>query len=333
MKSEVTMAGELSELNGQSSAHRKLQLDWALQNHIRLEPGLPLAHSEWKTQLATEFSFALREEDALVRARAEVRGQAATAPHDPEGFIRWFEDLKTTGPGQNDPLFAWLAEEATSDQMTWFLKQEVAGEAGFEDLVALAQVKVPVVQAKLELARNYWDEMGRGNERGMHGPMLGRLAREIGLHGATGNESIPPAEVVTESLALSNLMTSLAYHRRYAYQAIGALGVIELTAPGRAAKVYEGLKRLDISANGRQYYLLHSTLDVKHSESWNREVLMPLVTHDAQLMQPIAEGALLRLKAGQRCFERYRRDLEVPAQDRQSKAPVSKQAETADAVA
>ena len=36
------------------------------------------------------------------------------------------------------------------------------------------QIKLPT-RMKLELARNYWDEMGRGNEKGMHGPMLERL--------------------------------------------------------------------------------------------------------------------------------------------------------------
>ena len=59
--------------------------------------------------------------------------------------------------------------------MKWFLLQEVAGEAGFEDLLAMAQVKMPV-PAKLEMARNFWDEMGRGKAKGMHGPMLERLA-------------------------------------------------------------------------------------------------------------------------------------------------------------
>ncbi|MCA8887010.1 MAG: iron-containing redox enzyme family protein, partial [Hyphomonadaceae bacterium] len=52
--------------------------------------------------------------------------------------------------------------------MRWFVEQEAAGEAGFDDLVAMSQVKMPA-PAKLELARNYWDEMGRGNAKGMHG--------------------------------------------------------------------------------------------------------------------------------------------------------------------
>ena len=88
--------------------------------------------------------------------------------------MRWFEDLENTGPGQRDPLFPWLAAHATLVQMRWFLRQEIGGEAGFDDLVALAQLRLPD-RAKLELARNYWDEMGRGDARGMHGPMLARL--------------------------------------------------------------------------------------------------------------------------------------------------------------
>jgi hypothetical protein len=48
---------------------------------------------------------------------------------------------------------------------------------------------------------------------------------------------------------------------------------------------------------------------VKHSEAWNREVLRPLVAADPRVARPIAEGALMRLAAGARCFERYRREL------------------------
>ncbi len=39
-----------------------------------------------------------------------------------------------------------------------------------------------------------------------------------------------------------------------------------------------GLKRLGVHAGVRQYYALHATLDIKHSATWNREVLAPLVT-------------------------------------------------------
>ncbi len=229
---------------------------------------------------------------------AGVAEAAREAPEAPDAFLRWFEDLEVNGAGQHDSLFDWLETSASREAMTWFLTQEVAGEAGFDDLVALTQVKMPV-RAKLELARNYWDEMGQGQASGMHGPMLGRLAEELGI--------APRLEdVVWESLALSSLMIGLAMHRRHAYRSIGALGVIELTAPSRARKVNLGLKRLGVDGEARRYYALHSTLDVKHSSAWNQEVILPLVVADPRVARPIAEGALARLASGARCFERYR---------------------------
>src|SRR3712207_8864291 len=40
-------------------------------------------------------------------------------------------------------FFPWIAEEASLEEMRWFLEQEAAGEAGFDDLVAMTQVKFP----------------------------------------------------------------------------------------------------------------------------------------------------------------------------------------------
>jgi hypothetical protein len=230
-----------------------------------------------------------------------VRDRAASAPHDADAFVAWFECLRETGPGQNDPLFPWLETTATLCDLRWFLSQEVAGEAGFDDLVALTQVKLTPIRAKLELARNYWDEMGRGRVSAMHGPMLARLASALALD--------PDVEPVWEAVALGNLMVALATDRRWTLQSVGALGVIELTAPWRAARVNLALKRLAVSPKDRQYYALHATLDVQHSASWNREVLAPIVAADPRAARPLAEGALMRLRAGQRCFERYRREL------------------------
>jgi hypothetical protein len=225
---------------------------------------------------------------------------SAHVPTDPDDFVEWFEGLKVVGPGQDDPLFPWLASHASLHELRWFLQQELAGEAGFDDLVALTQLKMPA-RAKLEMARNYWDEMGRGNEQGMHGRMLASLGTDLALD--------PTRDIVWESLALSSLMVGLALNRRYAYQSVGALGVIELTAPGRATQVNAGLERLGIAGKTRQYYAVHATLDVAHSQAWNAEVLRTLVAEEPRAARAIGEGALMRLYAGQRCFERYRAAL------------------------
>jgi hypothetical protein len=268
-------------------------------NRARLVPGFP--DEDWPGAEEHDGRMRLQEGAFLDSLRAEVAAEAAAAPTDANGFLLWFERLRETGPGQGDPLFPWLAEQADRDQMRWFLGQEAAGEAGFDDLLAMTQVRMPR-RAKLEFARNYWDEMGRGNPKGMHGPMLGLLIDRLGLEASIETTA-------WESLALANAMTAMAATRRYAWHSVGALGVIELTAPDRSAAVAAGLRRLGFSAAERRYFDLHAVLDVKHSEAWNKEALRPLVEEDPRRAAAIAEGALIRLHCGARCFERYRAEL------------------------
>lgn len=275
-------------------------------NADRFRPALP--EEAPRGELAREHAVASAEIAFIEAQRKELARLAARIPSDPDRFIAWFEELKATGPGQGDPLFPWLAETASAHQMKWFLLQEVAGEAGFDDLLAMTQVKMSV-QAKLEMARNFWDEMGRGREKGMHGPMLERLANYFGL-------APTPETVVPESLALGNTMIALARHRRYAYHSVGALGVIEMTAPTRAGYVDKGLRRLGIPPKKRHYFALHAVLDVKHSEEWNREVVRPLVAEDPRRARSIGEGALMRLWHGARSFERYRAEFGLNAAQR-----------------
>src|SRR3712207_498646 len=166
----------------------------------RLAPGFPGA--DWQEELERELKMKRLEGAFVEQLRADVAAEASAAPRDARGFIAWFEELKETGPGQGDPLFPWLAEAATRKEIAWFLEQEAAGEAGFDDLVAMTQVKLPK-QAKLELARNYWDEMGRGDAKGMHGPMLDALIKALELR--------PTIEgTAWQSLALANAMTAMA---------------------------------------------------------------------------------------------------------------------------
>ena len=276
-----------------------LQQTLAHWNRKRLAPGFPV--DDWQGHFAREGRMQALEAAFLDGLRAEVAARARLAPRSAEAFVGWFEDLADTGPGQGDPLFPWLAEEATIEQMRWFIEQEAAGEAGFDDLVALTQVKLPT-GPKLELARNYWDEMGCGNPRGVHGTMLAALAETLRI--------APTIEgTVWESLALANTMTGLATNRNYAWHSVGALGVIELTAPGRSACVARGLRRLGLSERQRRYFDLHALLDVKHSREWNREAIGPLVAEDPRRAVAMAEGALMRLLCGQRCFARYRAHL------------------------
>jgi hypothetical protein len=280
-----------------------LHLALAQAARRRLSPTVPAPG--WRDDIVRETGERLVEGAFVERERAAVQDLLADMPTEAAAFLGWYERLRETGPGQHDLLFPWLAEHASLGAMRWFVEQEAAGEAGFDDLVALTQVKLPTT-AKLELARNYWDEMGRGNPRGMHGPML-----ETVVHACRVEPQ--PETTVWQSLALANLMTALATNRRYTFQSIGALGAIEMTAPDRAHCVARGLARLGFDKTASHYFDLHAVLDRKHSKDWNREVIHSLVDQDPALARPIAEGALMRLTAGARCYERYRQEFGLPA--------------------
>jgi hypothetical protein len=284
-------------LHDETALHRTL----SAFNERRLRPALP--DDIDVPSLDEEIEIRTLEHAFVATERARIADIAAAAPSEPEAFVRWFEALKGVGPGENDPLFPWLAEQATLEQLRWFLEQEVAGEAGFDDLVAMTQVKFDG-RAKLEMGNNYWDELGRGKASAMHGPLLGKLANGLSLK--------PVREkVVWEALAVGNLLVALATNRRYAYHSVGALGAVELCAPWRASHVNRALERCGVPGELRRYYALHATLDVKHSRQWDDEVLVPLVSENPKCARAIAEGALMRMVAGARTFERYRRELGV----------------------
>ena len=272
----------------------------ALFNVQRIAPAFPAEH--WLAEMGAEFNWRMAEGLYLESLRQLVAPMLPAHDSTTNHFINWFESLCVDGPGQQHTFFDWLAHDATLPQMRWFLTQEAAGEAGFDDLLAYTQVKLPV-QAKMECARNYWDEMGHGKQSAMHGQMLDRIVQQLDLQPRIDT-------TVWQSLALGNTMIGLATTRRYTWQSIGALGVIELTAPNRVRQVSTGFKRLGLSRDMRAYFDLHAALDVSHSRAWVREIIRPLIDADPACAAFIAEGALIRLVCGERCFDRYSAELQ-----------------------
>jgi hypothetical protein len=132
--------------------------------------------------------------------------------------------------------------------------------------------------------------------------MLDRAVKELALTPTIDG-------TVWQSLALANTLTAFSTTRRYAWHAVGALGVVELTAPGRVSLVGKGLKRLGFPPVVRKYFDLHAMLDIKHAEDWIANVLRPLVAEDPGRAPLLAEGALVRLACGARCFDVYRKHL------------------------
>ncbi len=278
----------------------ELQIGLNAFNRARLQASLP--SKDWTTELPFMRAVELVEARFIEEERARTRPQLRTLPQTPAEFVEWFVALKENGPGQYDSFFDHLAEQASYAELQYFIKQEYNGEIGFDDLIALTQVRLPQ-RAKIELARNFWDEQGQGYADDVHGPLYEAMAAELGV------TDTPDHEFLWETLAVANLLTGLAVNRRYAWHSLGALSVIELTSPTRASRVAQGLARVGVSDQGCRYFRLHTVIDVEHWDAWLAEVIVPLVSATPELAMPLAEGALLRLNAGARLIARYRAEL------------------------
>src|SRR5205085_2883913 len=110
-------------------------------NRSRLQPSLP--GPAWRDEVDAQCLVLKAEGEFVEAARKAVAPLVTDIPDRLDAFVAWFEHLRACGPGQGDPLFPWLATTASLEEMKWFIEQEVAGEAGFDDLLALTQVKMP----------------------------------------------------------------------------------------------------------------------------------------------------------------------------------------------
>jgi hypothetical protein len=83
----LAVARAVSE-TAEETLHRRL----ARSNEKRLRPAL--GSDDWRADLAEECEVKALEAEFVERERRGVAARAASAPHEPDGFIRWYEDLR-----------------------------------------------------------------------------------------------------------------------------------------------------------------------------------------------------------------------------------------------
>jgi len=236
------------------------------------------------------------EKELLRRARRDSSLSSDNLPSDPKEFARWYQLAAFNHPLYEHDLYTFLASAATRSQLEWFLRMECAGEAAFDDLVALAQVGTRG-EVKMEMASNYWDEMGRGRHQAVHTHLFHQLIDDLGI-------SAPDAsELPWEVLSGINLMIWSCIHRRNVFRAQGVLGAVELLAPQRCTRVVHGATRLGIRKKTVVYYGAHAIIDVGHAEGWLTHVIEAQVREFPEARVGIAEGLIARADASLDYFD------------------------------
>jgi hypothetical protein len=185
------------------------------------------------------------------------------------------------------PVYDWIADEASLDEVRGYLTLEGGPDGGFDDLVALCQVGIDG-EPKVELATNYWDEMGRGDLPAVHTELHHRMADALAL------ASVDRRDQPVEALERSLLGSTLATNRSLQPEMVGALGLLELQAGPRCRRVVKGLKRLGCGEAALAFYEEHAVADPRHGKDWLDHVVGPLAQRFPDWAPRIVTGARWR---------------------------------------
>jgi hypothetical protein len=198
--------------------------------------------------------------------------------------------------------YKWLAREASWDEVVEFLALEGGPDGGFDDLVAACQIGLGG-SAKLELGKNYWDEMGNGDPEAVHTVLHERMAAAIAM------PHIPREEQPLEALERAALGGLLATNRWLQPEMLGALGLIELQAGPRCRLVLQAFERLDAPADAFPFYVEHAQVDPIHGKDWMDKAIVPTVAEHPEWGPRIVKGAWWRSKVNLAFFEALRQEL------------------------
>ena len=198
--------------------------------------------------------------------------------------------------------YEWVARSASWPEVVRFLALEGGPDGGFDDLVAACQVGLPG-SPKVELARNYWDEMGNGSPAAVHTVLHDRLVAAIDM------PRVPLAEqpeAALERIALGGLFATNHWLQP---EMLGALGLIELQAGPRCRKVLAAFDRLGAPAEAYPFYVEHAEVDPRHGKDWLDNAIVPVVASRPDWAARVLRGALWRSTVNAAFFDAIWREL------------------------
>ncbi|MBC9716068.1 iron-containing redox enzyme family protein [Streptomyces sp. TRM66268-LWL] len=222
----------------------------------------------------------------------------SSSPEDPEQFVPWLKSVVRQHTVFKHPYYhQFLRNEATEEDFRKFVLQESSVDARFDDLLATMQVGTDGA-TKMEIANNFWDEMGNGDPAQVHTVLFQRIIEHFGITDEELKENLS-----AEALLGGNLAVMICRYRNLFYEAVGHLAVAEWLAPDRFSQVLHGWERLGLPDDGITYHRLHIGIDAHHASGWFANVVKPMAG-DAAARRAITRGAFWRLNSSGRYLDR-----------------------------
>ncbi|HTZ44486.1 MAG TPA: iron-containing redox enzyme family protein [Jatrophihabitans sp.] len=258
-----------------------------------------------------EGSVALHEitrllEEATIAAQDAYLEPAVldTLPTEPRAYLSWIKrTAKDHRVYKHEYYRNFIHNHATADDLRNYVIQESVVDGRFDDLLAMMQVGTAGA-AKLEIATNFWDEMGNGDRDQVHTHLFNKIFEVFDV-GAEELES----SLTANALLSGNLAVLLCRYRQFYAEAVGFLGMTEWLVPDRFVHVLHAWDRLNLPPEGVVYHRLHVTIDSQHAQGWFHNVVLPAAESE-HMRRGIARGTLWRLNSSARYLdERVPSDL------------------------
>ena len=240
------------------------------------------------------------EADFAERLTARVEESSTSIDPDAAATIRRIANVDLV-----PRIYEWVRDAASWPALVEYLAWEGGPDAGFDDYVALAQVGIRG-GPKVALARNYWDELGRGRLDEVHTVLHDRLVD------ATAMPRIPRPGLPVPALERLAIGGMLATDRARQAEALGAFGLLELQAGPRCRSVVRALRRLDAPAGAYPFYEEHAQADPHHGRAWLAEVIAPLARAHPGWGERMIMGARWRSEVNRRFFADAERHFVEP---------------------
>lgn len=293
----LASAGELAVL-AKAGDQRAAFAQQYLLNKIY---GLSMALS---TTLNAEASVAVHaltrqlEKDTIAEQDSYIdEAQIGSSPDDPDAFVPWLKAIIRNHRVFKHPYWhEFMRNEAQPADLRHFVLQESSVDARFDDLLALMQVGTDG-PTKMEIANNFWDEMGNGEPEMVHTELFNNIIEHFEITELELAENLS-----TSALLGGNLAILVCRYRHLFPEAVGHLAVAEWLAPDRFSQVLHAWRRLDLPPKGIIYHELHIGIDAHHASGWFANVVKPLAT-DPVARRAIARGALWRADSSARYLD------------------------------
>jgi hypothetical protein len=159
-------------------------------------------------------------------------------------------------------LAGYLARKVGRDQFAEFLVHRSVYQLKEADPHSFGIPRLPGA-VKAALVEIQADEYGGGRAERMHAELFRATMRWLDLDDRYGHY-VP--EVPAQTLAVSNLMSLFALHRRWTGALLGHLAVLEMTSTGPNRLYSAGARRLGAGRRARRYFDEHVEADAVHEQ-------------------------------------------------------------------